>query len=121
MTLADVLNDAGGAPRWQLHSTSSPIERIQPNQRAGNDKPGTSGLQHAREPRFMRLWAFQVKDGDRIRVTPLLPHSDTRHLYRGTCRSPRQVSLSRRHASLTMLIALTRDLSARGPPIKGEI
>ena len=68
------LNDAGGATVAAAlnHIT---IERIQPNQDAGNDKPGTSGLQAARSHAHA-IVAFQVKDGDRIRVAPILPHSE---------------------------------------------
>ena len=73
-TLADVLNDAGGATVAAALNFIT-IERIQPNQERETislELPASN----TREAALHAIVAFQVKDGDRIRVAPILPHSE---------------------------------------------
>jgi len=73
-TLADVLKDAGGATVAAAlnHIT---IERIQPNQQRETvslDLP----LPNTPQSTLQAIASFNIKDGDRIRVEPILPHSE---------------------------------------------
>lgn len=73
-SLAEVLNDAGGATVAAALNFIT-IERIQPNQ-----ERETVSLElpapNPREVALQAIAAFQIKDGDRIRVAPILPHSE---------------------------------------------
>ena len=73
-TLADVLQDAGGATVAAAlnHIT---IERIQPNrerQTVTLDLPASSTAELTQKA----ITAFAIKDGDRVRVAPITPHSE---------------------------------------------
>jgi protein involved in polysaccharide export with SLBB domain len=73
-TLAEVLKDAGGATVAAAlnHIT---IERIQPNRERETvtlDLPASSTAEVTQKA----IAAFAVKDGDRIRVAPITPHSE---------------------------------------------
>jgi len=73
-SLADVLNDAGGATVAAALNFIT-IERIQPNQERETvslELPASN----TREAAQKAIAAFQVKDGDHIRVAPILPHSE---------------------------------------------
>ena len=73
-TLKEVLNDAGGATVAAAldHIT---IERIDPNkQRETVSLPSMPST--TRESTLAQIAAFEVKDGDRIHVEPILPYSE---------------------------------------------
>jgi protein involved in polysaccharide export with SLBB domain len=73
-SLADVLNDAGGATVAASLNFIT-IERIQPNQQRETvslELPSSSTPGSA----VQAIAAFKIEDGDRIRVAPVLPHSE---------------------------------------------
>ncbi len=73
-SLADVLNDAGGATVAAALNFIT-IERIQPNlqrETVSLELPSSSTPEAA----LQAIATFKVKDGDRIRLAPILPHSE---------------------------------------------
>jgi protein involved in polysaccharide export with SLBB domain len=73
-TLASVVEDAGGFT-VAASLTHITIERIDANQQRETVTLNLAKKNHAQDSRDA-IAAFQVKDGDRIRIAPILPYSE---------------------------------------------
>jgi protein involved in polysaccharide export with SLBB domain len=116
-SLADVLEDAGGATvAAQLNQIT--INRIQGNQHRETvtlsvPSPGTP---HSAQQAFT---SFLVKDGDRIRVAPILPYSESAVYMQGHVVRPGKYAY-REGMQLSDLVRSYQDLLPE-PAVKGEV
>jgi protein involved in polysaccharide export with SLBB domain len=116
-SLADVLNDAGGATVAAALNFIT-IERIQPNQQRETvslELPSSSTPEAA----LQAIAAFKVKDGDRIRLAPILPHSERAIYVEGHVVRPGKFPY-RDGMRLTDVIHTYQDLLPE-PAVKGDL
>jgi protein involved in polysaccharide export with SLBB domain len=116
-TLAEVLDDAGGATAAAAlnHIT---IERIQPNQQRVTlnlDLPSTG----AGKPSQQATTSFTVKDGDRVHVAPVLPYSERVIYVEGHVVRPGRLSY-RDGMQLSDVLASYQDLLPE-PAARGDV
>ena len=116
-TLAEVLDDAGGATVVAAlnHIT---IERIQPNQQRVTlnlDLPSTG----AGKPSQQATTSFTVKDGDRVHVAPILPYSERVIYVEGHVVRPGRLSY-RDGMQLSDVLASYQDLLPE-PAARGDV
>jgi protein involved in polysaccharide export with SLBB domain len=116
-TLADVLQDAGGATVAAAlnHVT---IERIQPNRERETvtlNLPASSTAEVTQKA----IAAFSMKDGDRVRVAPITPHSERAIYVEGHVVRPGKYSYQD-GMKLSDVVRTYQDLLPE-PAVKGDL